>query len=213
MTLEALEKVAQAEQLAILGALHTEPADGLGDGTIALLGPSEPGFWPHVQDAPEFKDGAPDPMDRWSRRTITTMAEVAGGLPLFPFGSPARPFIGWALRSGQAFVSPASLLVHAEAGLLVSYRGAVLFQDRLDLPPTANNPCDSCAAKPCLSACPPRALTKAGYNLAACHQFLDAPEGHACMSQGCAVRRSCPLSRKYPRMPEQSAFHMKAFHS
>ena len=213
MTPDTLTRAAAAEHLAVLGMLHTEPADALGDGTILLLGPDEPGFWPHVQSAPEFNDGATDPMDRWSASIITALAEAAGGTALFPFGQPARPFIGWALRSGQAFVSPASLLVHTEAGLLVSYRGAILLPERLDLPRPPANPCDACAEKPCLTACPPRALTATGYDLPTCHSFLDADDGQSCMSQGCAVRRSCPLSRNYPRMAQQSAFHMKAFHS
>lgn len=213
MTLDDLARVAKAENLTVLGALHSEPGDGLGTGTIVLLSPDEPGFWPHVKTAPEFLDREPDPMDRWSTRVITALAKVSGGTALFPFGQPPRPFIGWALRSGQAFVSPAGLLVHTEAGLFVSYRGAVLLPQVLDLPPAAANPCDSCLDKPCLAACPPRALTGAGYDLPACHAYLDTPDGQACMTKGCAVRRSCPLSRKYPRMPEQSAFHMKAFHS
>ncbi len=184
----------------------------LGDGTVALLGPKEPGFWPHVSTEPEFLDGKPDPMDRWSRRVITSLARKLGSEPLFPFGEPPRPFIGWALRSGQAFVSPAHLLVHAEAGLFVSFRGALFFPMRLPLPRSATTPCDTCETKPCLTACPPRALTKDGYDLPACHEFLDTDPGTDCMTKGCAVRRSCPLASNYPRMEEQSAFHMKAFH-
>ena len=212
MSLEALARLAEAHHLAILGALHTTPEDNLGTGTIALLGPAEPGFWPHVSESPEFQDNAPDPMDRWSARVITKLAENLNGRPLFPFGDPPRPFIGWALRSGQAFASPATLLVHAKAGLFVSYRGAILLPEVLSLPAPAANPCDACQDKPCLTACPPQALTAKGYNLPACHAFLDTDAGNTCMSQGCAVRRSCPLSQNYPRMASQSAFHMKAFH-
>ena len=212
--LAELDRIAAPHGLARFGTLHTEPADMLGSGTIALLGPSEPGFWPHVTAQPEFLDGTPDPMDRWSARVIGAIASELQATPLFPFGTPPRPFIGWALRSGQAFVSPASLLVHATAGLFLSYRGAILFADRLDLPPPspAPNPCETCAEKPCLSACPPRALTKTGYDLPTCHAYLDTAPGKACMSRGCAVRRSCPLAANYPRMDAQSAFHMKAFH-
>ena len=209
---DTLIRAAKAQHLACFGMLHTVPEDSLGTGTILLFGPDEPGFWPHVQAAPEFQDGRDNPMDRWSHRVISALAAKAGGQPLFPFGRPARPFIGWALRSGQAFVSPASLLVHAKAGLFVSYRGAVLLPDVLPLAEPAQSPCDTCVDKPCLSACPPRALTKKGYDLSTCHAFLDTTPGNACMSQGCAVRRSCPLTRNYPRMDEQSAFHMKAFH-
>ncbi len=213
MSLDALRAAATDQQLTVLGVLHAVPTDNLGTGTIALLGPAEPGFWSFVSQTPEFTDGNANPLDRWSSRVVTKIAETLGGYALFPFGDPPRPFIGWALRSGQAFVSPASLLVHTEAGLFVSYRGAVFFPTVLALPDPASNPCDSCVQKPCLTACPTKALTATGYNLPACHDFLDTIEGSRCMSQGCAVRRACPLSQRYPRMDAQSAFHMKAFHT
>ena len=150
-------------------------------------------------------------MDRWSTRVLTGLAEDLKGTPLFPFGEPVRPFITWALRAG-AFVSPVSLLVHPNAGLFVSYRGAIHLPQRLDLPDPADHPCDTCAGQPCLTACPASALTDKGYDLPACHAFLDTDQGTACMTQGCAVRRACPLSANYPRLAAQSAFHMKAFH-
>ena len=203
---------ARAEALAIFGLCHTEPEDGLGDGTIVLLGPSEPGFWSHVQGEPEFKDGEADPMDRWSARVITDLAAATGARALFPFGNPARPFISWALRSESAWVSPVNLLVHAEAGLMVSYRGALLLPERIDLPSPGPGPCETCVGKPCLTACPVTALTEKGYDLAACHSFLDQPDGKDCISAGCAVRRACPVSQTYKRDPHQSAFHMAAFH-
>jgi len=213
MSLDHIQELARPHKLSNLGAFHTIPEDGFGKGTIVLLGPDEPGFWDHFTGSDEFQDKTPDPMDRWSRRVISNIAEDCRGFPLFPFGNPPRPFIGWALRSGQAFVSPAHLLVHANVGLLVSYRGAIFLDEELPLPTPAANPCDVCAGKPCLTACPPRAITANGYDLPTCHTFLDSEAGRACMSQGCAVRRSCPLAENYPRMDAHSAFHMKEFHA
>ena len=212
MTLEDIEAQVRKSHLTIFGALHTRPEDKLGDGTLLLLGPHEPGFWPYVSAEPEFNDKAPDPMDRWSDRVIRALAASLGGTALFPFGQPPQPFISWALRSGSTFVSPVSLLVHAKAGLFVSFRGAILVPRNLEIPPPSANPCDTCQDKHCLAACPSGALTEMGYNLDQCHDFLDTAEGTACMSQGCAVRRACPFSAKYPRLHAQSAFHMKAFH-
>ncbi len=72
-------------------------------------------------------------------------------------------------------------------------------------------PCDGCAA-PCLTACPVGALTGAGYDLPTCHAWLDQPRGADCLSGGCLVRRACPVSQSYARLPEQSAYHMRQFH-
>jgi len=196
-----------------MGAFHAGPNDGVeGDGTLVLLGPNEPGFWAHVTAAPEFADGMPDPLDRWSARVTDGIARDLGGRPLYPFGNPVRPFISWALASGHAWSSPVGLLVHDTAGLLVSYRGAILLPKRLALPDTGMSPCDSCAKKPCLNACPPRALTKDGYRLPACHAYLETTPGQDCMDAGCRVRLACPISQSYRRDPAQSAYHMRQFH-
>lgn len=212
MTLEA---AAAAEQLAILGIAPALPGDGLPDWvrSIALLGPAEPGFWPHLTDQPEWHDGAPDPIDRWSRRVITAVAGAVDGLALFPFGGPPHhPFYSWALRSGRAFASPVAFLVHDRAGLFVSFRGAIGLAAAAPPPPAIASPCDDCRDRPCLTACPARALTAAGYDVPACHAFLDSPAGIGCLGSGCAVRRACPISAGYARVPAQSAYHMRQFH-
>ncbi|MGB8621745.1 MAG: ferredoxin [Paracoccaceae bacterium] len=210
---QAVQARIRAEALDIFGAFHPDPADDAPKGcaTLLLLGPYEPGFWPHVTTAPEFADGAPDPLDRWSARVVGALAEELDATPLFPFGAPARPFIRWALRSGRAWVSPVSMLVHDRAGLMLSYRGALALPERLELPPAPPCPCDGCA-KPCMTACPVEAFAAGTYDLGACHGFLDTSAGADCMTRGCAARRACPVSRSYGRLPAQSAFHMARFH-
>jgi hypothetical protein len=213
MSIAALDTALSAEGLTRLGGFHPDPADDLpGTGTLVLVGPAQD-FWRHFGAAPERVDGAPDPLDRWSARVLGAIARAQGARALFPFGGPPwRPFVTWARRSGWAHVSPVGLLVHPEAGLWLSFRGALAFATRLDLPPPPPNPCDSCTARPCLSACPVGALGPAGYDTAACHGFLDSPPGGTCMAGGCQVRAACPVSRGWHRDPAQSAFHMEAFH-
>jgi epoxyqueuosine reductase len=96
-------------------------------------------------------------------------------------------------------------------GLWVSFRGALALKERIDLPDAPPRPCDTCAA-PCLTACPVGALTDAGYDVPACHGYLNTDAGQTCMTDGCIVRRTCPVSMRYARMPEQSAYHMRQFH-
>jgi hypothetical protein len=183
-----------------------------GDATILLLGPREPGFWPAFTASPEYADGAPDPLDRWSKRLIGALAAEWGGTAVFPSdGPPYPPFIAWALASGRAWASPVGLLVHDRQGLWLSFRGAVRVPEQVDLP-GGTRPCDTCVGQPCRSACPVDALKPDGYDVAACRAFLDTPAGAGCRDHGCAARRACPVSRAYGRSPLQARFHMKAFH-
>ena len=215
MTYTALESRARAAHLEIFGAFHPAEGDGLPDAikTLILLGPREPGFWAHMTASPEWRDDASDAVDRWSRRVIGTMACELGGKAYFPFaGPPWHPFIAWARRSGRAWESPVTLLVHDHAGLMVSYRGAIGLRERLDLPPPGQRPCDTCETRPCLLACPVTALTTIGYDIPACKGYLSTQVGkESCMAKGCAVRRACPISEDYGRLEAQSAYHMSHF--
>lgn len=207
----ALANLARAHHLTLSGALHLTPGEVPGHQTLVLISPAEPGFWAHFTATPEYLDGARDPMNRWSARVITAMAEALGATPLFPFsGPPWQPFTDWARRSARAWPSPVGLLVHDEAGLMISYRGALAFPDRFPLPPPGPRPCDACLDQPCRSACPVEALIPEAYNVPACKSDLDRP-GNDCRARGCAVRRACPLSQSYGRLEAQSAFHMGYF--
>lgn len=214
LTLAQVEDRLAPHHLALLGGFNPEPGeDGFppGTGTLLMIGPGGAGYWPHLTAQPEWQDGAADPVDRWSRRVIGRLACDLGGKALFPFGGPPHhPFFQWALRTGRAWQSPLRLLVHDAQGLMVSFRGALALPQRLDVPRGAN-PCTRCAA-PCLAACPAGALGAAGYDVPACHAFLDTPGGEPCLSGGCLVRRACPVSSAYARMPEHSAYHMRQFH-
>lgn len=215
MILNDVAAAARTEALAVLGALSCRGDAAVPNGakTLILLGPNEPGFWSHVTRQPEFADGSPDPIDRWSRRVIDAMAKALGGQAIFPFGGPPyAPFQRWAMESGRAWPSPVGLLVHDMAGLWISYRGAIALPVDLDLPVPPVRPCDTCSDKPCLSACPVGALNGEGYDLPACHAFLDGAGRTSCMETGCQVRKSCPAGADYARLPAQSAYHMRQFH-
>ncbi len=213
MTPDALAPEARAVGLAVRGAFHPEAADDApeGCGTLVLLGPDEPDFWALFTGSDEYRDGLPDPMNRWSERVVGGLAADWGGSALFPFGGPPwRPFLRWATRAGTAHASPVGLLVHNSAGLFISYRGAVALPRRLDLPRPAASPCIDCPA-PCLTACPVGALGAGhDYDVPACKAHLATPAGAECRN-GCLVRRACPVSQGFGRRTEQSAFHMSAF--
>ena len=211
VTLAGITAMAAPHHLAVLGGFTCQDDPGLPAGTrsLLLLGPAEPGYWAHVTAQPEWC--APDPIDRWSRRVIGGMACDLGAKAIFPFGGPPyHPFYQWALRTGRVWDSPVRLVVPAEQGLMVSFRGALALKQVVEVP-TAVRPCETCA-QPCLSACPVGALGAQGYDVPACHAFLDQPAGADCMNSGCTVRRACPLSLAYARLPKHSAYHMGQFH-
>ncbi|WFE75932.1 hypothetical protein [Roseinatronobacter sp. S2] len=210
---DRIADLAQAHALAVMGSVQRDQAV-LPDGvqTLVLLGPHGPGFWETFTASPEYIDGTPDPMDRWSRRIIDVMAQQLGARAIYPFGvRPPHPFYSWALATGRVWSSPVQFLVHDRAGLWASFRGALGFADMLDQPARPAAPCTGCA-QPCTTACPVGALTPQGYDVPACHAFLDSADGQRCISGGCAVRAACPVSRAFGRHPDQSAFHMRQFH-
>lgn len=209
MRAAALPQAVDDAGLLLMGAL--DPESG---GTLVLLGAGA-AFWPVFRAAPESGDGQPDPIDRWSTRVVTALAQRFEAEAVFPFGGPPfQPFIRWALESGRAFQSPTGMLVHDRVGLMISYRGALRFTQRLDLPGgSGRSPCVDCDGQPCVSACPVGALgADHPYDLKRCHDYLDTDAGQGCMTQGCAVRRACPLSVGAGRSDAQSAMHMRAFH-
>lgn len=214
MTYEDVETAALAAQLDVLGGFTPEAGDETPGTTkaLVLLGPREPGFWDQFTSSQEYRDGRPDPLDRWSTRVIDALADRLGGQALFPFGGPPyRPFYRWALRTGRCHVSPLKLLVHDRAGLFVSFRGALALPMALDWPMLPPAPCETCATQPCRSACPVGALSDAGYDVGSCRGYLHSSAGADCLGGGCRARRACPVSSTYGRVPEQSAFHMTAF--
>ncbi|MBL4629180.1 MAG: ferredoxin [Roseicyclus sp.] len=212
MDYETLQAAAEVRHLSVVGAFHPDVHDTAPEGTLLLLAPREPGFWPHFTASPEYTDGAPDPMDRWSTRVVSDLANATGAVPIFPFGGPPySPFITWAKNTGRIHKSPVTLLVHDKQGLMISFRGALAIPHRLDLPPPPLSPCLLCHS-PCEDACPVDALSEDGYDTAACHAFLDTPAGANCIENGCKARRACPVSQDFARIPAQSAFHMQSFH-
>ncbi len=179
--------------------------------TTLLLGPTD-NFWAIFSTSPEYQDGGPDPIDRWSIRIITALSQKLAATPHLPFGGPPyAPFLNWALKSGRCWSSPVGMLVHDTMGLMVSFRGGLTFDHQFDLPkPPSQSPCETCPTQPCKSACPVNALGADGYKTDACHTYLNTAAGRSCLTKGCAARRICPISRKRP--DAQSAHHMNHFH-
>ena len=206
-----LETALVPHGLILRGGFHPEAGEaGLEDvGTVVLVGNAGPAMWeafaPHI-------DGAPNPLDRWTqarRRSGRGEIRRARRLSLRP---EAPPFQRWALRAETLYSSPLGILIHPEYGLWHAWRAALLFAERLDLPPRSDapSPCESCAEKPCLSACPVGAFTGSAYDVPACAAHIARPEAD-CLAVGCHARNACPVGPEWRYAEAQTRFHMAAF--
>ena len=194
--------------LILRGGFYPAPEENLG-ATLILVGNAGPPMWeafaPHI-------DGAPDPLNRWTREVVEPIAARFGGRALYPFGEPSWPFQRWAIRAETLFSSPLGLLIHPEYGLWHAWRAALVFAGRLPLPSgrEAQSPCDSCAAKPCLNACPVGAFTGRTYDVPVCAVHLGSAAG-TCVEAGCHARNACPVGAEWRYPQPQIRFHMAAF--
>jgi hypothetical protein len=196
--------LAEGERTGALANVHT----------IVLAGMVGRDGWEAFAASPEAGDGLADPLDRWSRRIIESLAGELGGRALFPFdGPPFLPFQRWAQRAEPVHSSPIGLLIHPYYGLWHSYRGALGLNEALAVaePAPVSSPCETCSGRWCLKACPVGAFSEAGYDVAACADHLRSAAGGDCRAEGCRARRACPVGAEHAYGPEQASFLMRAF--
>jgi len=221
MQLSELKNLLASQGLTMRGGFHPTAGDGLPPledggmpGTLILIGDIGGRLWPRFSESAEANDGAPDPLDHWTRRIVDDIARRIPATPLYPFGGPPYwPFQRWAQRAESVFPSPLGILIHPEHGLWHAYRAALVFAEPIDLPPRAEarSPCESCAAKPCLSACPVGAFSGAGFDVDACTGHITRAAGRPCMDGGCLARNACPVAAHLHYPAPQMRFHMAAF--
>lgn len=206
------------------GGFHPESDDGFADftdhpvETVVIVGNAGPAMWaPFLATNPDLTAANPmnaHPMNDWAEAVIAPIAAGLGATPVYPWqGPPWPPFQRWSKRAETIWSSPIGMLIHPEYGLWHAYRSALLFRDRFALPApaTAARPCDTCADRPCRSACPVDAFTDDGYDVPACYAHISTPAGQDCIDLGCRARRACPVGTSYTYLPEQAAYHMGRF--
>jgi ferredoxin len=198
--------------LAVRGGFHV-PADAspAGISSIVLIGNHGPGLWPAFEAG---RRDEPDPLDAWVKRVVDPVAASLGATAAHPSDRPYHPFQQWARQAEPVHASPLGILIHPQWGLWHAYRAALLFAEPVDGLPTrveAASPCDSCATKPCLTACPVSAFDGTRYDVAACGTHLLARNQPHCADLGCRARDACPVARDMRYPDEQVRFHMAAF--
>lgn len=194
-----------------LGWFATTSEDALpGARFVILIGNAGPAMFTRFASE---RHAADTTLDDWTRHTIDALAGSLDARALYPFDEPPPPFLRWGRRAGAGHVSPLGLNIHDRFGLWHAYRAALLFPVVFDLPPhrAGAHPCESCAKRPCLSACPVSAFTRQSYNVDRCVDHLADAAGTDCMTGGCLARRACPIGRAFTYQPMQARFHMEAF--
>jgi ferredoxin len=223
-----LEQALAPHGLRVRGGLIPHPSDGLpelpagvGTAVIWMVGQVGSECWNAFSSSPFYRDGLPDPMDRWSKSIGNTLASRLGGRALYPSdGPPYFPFQQWARRAGPAQISPLMLQIHPEHGLWHAYRFCLALPELLpeDARDIAGESalsdadiCLNCDGQPCLSACPVDAFTGTSFEVDRCAEYLHGAEGQRCMQTGCQARQACPVGTPFQYIPRHAAFHMAAF--
>jgi hypothetical protein len=203
------------------GGFHPGPDDGVpaAAGTAVLVGNAGGEFWRRFRA--QFPDGADrprneteNPLDDWTRRELGAIARELDADVLFPFGGPPHhPFMRWARKAETVFASPIGPLIHPTFGLWHAYRGLLVFAESMNLPDHGQepSPCDDCAGRPCLDACPVGAMQEDGFDMAPCIAYLAGEPGVDCLGLGCQARRACPVGAEYLYAADQLQFHQRAF--
>jgi epoxyqueuosine reductase QueG len=196
-----------------LGWFAPLPEDKVPEGArfVILIGNAGPNMFHRFA---RERDPAHDMMDAWTRDVVSGLASGLDAQAVYPFDmNPPWPFLTWARRGGAGHVSPLGLNIHPSYGLWHAYRAALLFPVVFDLPVQrpGPHPCESCAAKPCLTACPVDAFDGRTYDVPACFSHIAGAAGTACMARGCLARHACPVGQGFAYAPAQAQFHMRAF--
>ena len=174
--LDAIAEAIAPASLFVRGGFHPEAADlvpplpgGSAAGTVVLIGNAGVAMWDAFQATRPDPDRR-NPLESWLAPRIEEAAGAVGAHAIFPNqGPPFIPIQDWARRAEPVHRSPIGLMIHARFGLWHAYRAALLFADRLELPPRDDtpSPCDTCDAKPCLAVCPADAFGPTSFDFAA----------------------------------------------
>lgn len=112
--------------------------------------------------------------------------------------------------AGWHHPSPFWVGVHQDWGSWFAYRAVVLADTDLPLTPQRESPspCDSCADKPCITACPAGALASAqtgAWQLRTCLDYRKQ-ENSACQDR-CLARNACPVGAAQRYDDAQIRYH------
>ena len=150
--------------------------------------------------------GGQDPIDEYSTQTISHW--FASHAPdrhyriLYPGDQPiALQSLGQ--LAGWHHAAPFMVGIDSEWGSWFAYRAVVIsdtnFQPNLAV--DRNNPCLTCAAKPCIAACPAAAMADGKFALSPCLNYRQ--QGDSSCAHTCLARLACPIAPEHRYTAEQ----------
>ncbi len=118
-------------------------------------------------------------------------------LPLQRFGA----LLGW------HHDTPFKVGANRHWGSWFAYRALLLVDAELDVSTAlpGQSPCLDCQLKPCIHACPAKAMADARFDLQACIHYRKQPDS-AC-GQRCLARLACPVGSAHQYSDEQLRYH------
>lgn len=173
---------------------------------LILIGNAGRALWSSVKAAQLASD---DPIDDFSVGAVAQwFAEQLPGHSytlLYPGDKPVG-LQALGQLAGWHHATPFRVGILPGWGSWFAYRAALLADTAL--PPTAplqvESPCLSCAARPCIAACPAQAMAGGEFALEACVDYRRLPDSRC--AHACVARDACPVGREH-RYDEEHMRH------
>jgi hypothetical protein len=181
-----------------------------GAGAVLVIGNGGSAFWRRFRAHATLT--GPDPLDRYTRAIVAEATRPLAALSHHYPGDVDDPldFQALARAAGLAAPSLLGLVVHPVYGPWMALRAAVTLPEMVDLPRPADgfDPCPTCAARPCMTACPVAAVDGAGWSGPRCIAHRVAAAEHC--ATGCGARIACVLGPEHRYPDDALAYHQAA---
>ncbi len=187
------------------------------DRSVMLLGAAGKNYWRYfLRNHHRASRRHRHPLDNWSVVTLQKIAKREGikkSAIFFPFQQrhQKKSLVAFqAIAKKIGFTpSPLGMSIHPQFGLWVGFRGGFashMVPKKLRVRDEAS-PCQACVDKPCMTACPAGAVTRQGFDYAACQDYLSRNKNCECLLDGCLARMACPVGAPiYQYNPNQIRF-------
>lgn len=231
--LEAIRRAAAPYGLNLIASIPTASYDQVAPSTmradsidtqarsIVMIGNGGGALWRafsvHVARNPGWikRD---NPLDDFTREAIegavATAARASGArcTTVFPFvnGGPTLNFMEAAKLAGLAGPSIIGVVVNPVYGPWIAFRAAILTDAEIDAPGAALgfDPCPSCSARSCISACPAGAVAfPAGWDIPRC--LIHRVEAEPDCAARCHARVGCVLGQEHRYPDDELAYHQE----